>query len=324
MNTSYDHQLKHTIRKLSETPHQQAWSPVRTPLLTAYKEFSKYAEWFPNGSTSENAVSSGFAVISGSGEILGVYRTAGFVSSFCVEAMAILESLRIIRSKKWKAATIFSDSKSTISAIKAEFKPNHSSHIILDIKDNLWNLKQEGFSVKLVWIPSHKGIPGNERADIAAKQASISGQRSNNDIPIREAKNLWKKVTRQESEKWCREKSQFRGSYYFTNFETASNHSWFDTYNLRRRIITSINRLRSGHTSLHASLFRFLIVDLPNCPYCGEYETPEHVFWSCFKYSEQRLTLLNDLSKVLSFGPYSLEYLLSLPSSEILYALEKL
>jgi len=33
-----------------------------------------------------------------------------------------------------------------------------------------------GYSIRLAWIPSHIGIPGNEKVDSLAKQAASNGQ----------------------------------------------------------------------------------------------------------------------------------------------------
>jgi ribonuclease HI len=41
-------------------------------------------------------------------------------------------------------------------------------------------LDQEGLRITLLWVPSHKGIPGNKMADQAAKEAL------NEDIPTTE------------------------------------------------------------------------------------------------------------------------------------------
>jgi hypothetical protein len=39
----------------------------------------------------------------------------------------------------------------------------------------LWDLKTAGYYIKLMWIPSHVGIMGNETADEGAKRAALSG-----------------------------------------------------------------------------------------------------------------------------------------------------
>lgn len=92
---------------------------------------------------------------------------------------------------------------------------------------------------------------------------------------------------------------------------------------MKRKTILSINRLRSGHSSLRASLFRFLMVDSPECPYCGEKETPENIFWYCFKYEEHCLLMLRALTEFYGYSPFHLEFLLRIYFSEEAFILKK-
>lgn len=86
--------------------------------------------------------------------------------------------------------------------------------------------------------------------------------------------------------------------------------------------MTTLNRLRSGHTSLKESLFKFRMVDSPLCTSCGVEETPNHVFWMCPRFDEQRITLSRSLIKVRGFLPHSIEYLLATIDDDVIYALE--
>lgn len=110
--------------------------------------------------------------------------------------------------------------------MEAKFNPYHSSYIILDITNLLYQLHENNFAIKLVWIPSHKGIRGNELADETAKDAARCGDASSAGIPYREFKKLWKKESKKESLSWCRNEAQFRGAYYFNNYVKEGNHPW--------------------------------------------------------------------------------------------------
>lgn len=49
---------------------------------------------------------------------------------------------------------------------------------------------KRGLSLSLVWIPAHKGILGNERADQVAKNASVSGFRQSFRLPATDLVSL--------------------------------------------------------------------------------------------------------------------------------------
>lgn len=269
---------------------------------------------------------SDFSVVDHSGKILCKSPSPYFLSSYSVESLAILEALRICDRTNWSKVTIFTDSLFNLSAISNGFDPYKGSFLILEIKDLLVELKKKNCNVKLVWIPAHRGIEGNEHADKTAKQACQMDELAMDEsikVPARELKRVWKKNTLKESFEWAWKDREFRGGRFFELFFDLDNSnlekSWFDKTKLKRRTISSINRLRSGHSSLKASLFRFLIIDSPECPYCGEDESPEHVFWSCEKYKENRYIMLQSLAKIYGLGPYHLEFLLQIPCDEVAF-----
>lgn len=92
-----------------------------------------------------------------------------FLSIFSVEALAILETLQFIFKEDKKQVTIFSDSKTVLLATVEPCILGKSPPLIAAIKEELRNMKTQGFDIILYWISSHKGIKGNELADEKAK-----------------------------------------------------------------------------------------------------------------------------------------------------------
>lgn len=175
--------------------------------------------------------------------------------------------------------------------------------------------------MKLIWIPAHRGIVGNELADSLAKRAIREGRDTQLGIPIQEFRNLWKDQQHQNLHCWATEEAETRGAFYFQNFFSISKFIWFKKFNINRRSITSINKLRSGHSSLRASLFRFNIVNSPHCLSCGVEESPGHVLWVCKDFVEQRKILQEALVSARGYLPHPVNFLLATLDGDIIFAL---
>ncbi|GBN58602.1 hypothetical protein AVEN_208928-1 [Araneus ventricosus] len=85
--------------------------------------------------------------------------------------MAILYTLQRISRSDNRKFCVYSDSMSQLQQLN---QVDFTSHpIVLDIVDILRNLEIRGFEIVFCWIPSHVGIPGNEKADNAACLGSV-------------------------------------------------------------------------------------------------------------------------------------------------------
>lgn len=187
----------------------------------------------------------------------------------------------------------------------------------------MWILSNKGTKVSLIWIPGHCGIPGNEKADRLARAAIHLCQDSQFCIPLQEIKNLWKERSLKDLMSWCQQESRSRGGFYVKNYLDGARRPWFHKLSMNRKLIITINRLRSGHTSLRSSLYRFNIVDSPYCLTCDEEETPNHVFWVCPAFENQRTEFRNNLVKVRGFLPHPVEFLLATLSLDIIFLIDK-
>lgn len=77
-------------------------------------------------------------------------------------------SSNICKNNHHKQHLIISDSLSALLAIEA---PNPSYEIIYQVH-NITNSSQK--TMKFMWVPSHTGIPGNEKSDLLSNEAITS------------------------------------------------------------------------------------------------------------------------------------------------------
>ena len=115
--------------------------------------------------------------------------------------MTIKHALKAIQEEKYQNAIIISDSKTAISAINNTYSTNNTILNILELHEKLTH---NGTKTEILWIPSHIGIGGNEKADLAAKDATtnpsrgIHGQTSRRPFQVHKKKTGYKLGERME------------------------------------------------------------------------------------------------------------------------------
>ena len=150
-----------------------------------------------------------------------------------------------------------------------------------------------------------------EAADEMAKEAAIGGVLLNIEIPFPDIVPYSKKI--------CEKK--IKGIFYFSNFARKTTKPWF--FGLPRRVVASINRIRSGHTSLNSDLFKYKIVNTDLCKCEKEKETVEHIFFVCELYELEKTKMIKKLNKAHIVGPYSILALLEEMKPNILEIISK-
>ena len=92
------------------------------------------------------------------------------------EAIAACRAVKLAKSILTPDTTeihLCTDNMSVVQKLTAkESKGQTSQEVIQEIKTTLSQMK---VNINIQWVPSHMGIPGNELADIAAKQGQHQG-----------------------------------------------------------------------------------------------------------------------------------------------------
>lgn len=135
--------------------------------------------------------------------------------------------------------------------------------------------------VKFVFIPSHVGIYGNEKADTAAKKAT-EGSVLEDILLASDYKNL---INRRFKELWEEKWISTTGNKY--REIRSSTKRWSCINMLKRRDSVVLTRLRMGHTNLTHS-FLMSHENAPICDHCKEILSVQHIFNTCMKYETLR------------------------------------
>ena len=96
----------------------------------------------------------------------------GISSIFTAEAMAIDRALLTILDNSISNAVIGSDSLSVLKSLLMDGLHNIAHPIIASIRQKIYCATKRGYALRLLWLPAHMGIEGNEAADMLAKKAS--------------------------------------------------------------------------------------------------------------------------------------------------------
>lgn len=85
--------------------------------------------------------------------------------------MAISRALDFVVDSDIQKSAILSDSLSVLTKLKYSKISGITHPWILQIIGSLHRGHKKGLNIRLIWIPSHRGIPGNEKADSLAKES---------------------------------------------------------------------------------------------------------------------------------------------------------
>ena len=113
------------------------------------------------------------------------------------------------------------------------------------------------------------------------------------------------------------ELGKVKGIEYFEYYYNNSAKPWFHNLHWDRKYIVTINRCRSNHYSLAASLARKNIISSPQCPCEYESQDLDHVVWQCNLFVKQRKQLVSELRQKNIFLPNKMTCLLCNPRSSV-------
>ena len=245
---------------------------------------------YTDGSFLEDPISSSCAVFSANPIIEKAWSRSSGTSIFSAEIWAIKKALDTAYHLEdyFQNVFIMVDSQSAIQAICSP-DAKKVNPLPLQVINSAKSLKSMGTKVTLVWVPSHVGIPGNEKVDKLAVEESKnpSSSRICNRLSPSEDFSVFKKL-------WS--------DHLITNLHAACSKptvrfrqrpgivSWHFAKN--RRHSTALHRIRSGHNLLNKFKFRLDEGADPSCRHgCDSIEDASHLILVCPHLAEHRETL---------------------------------
>jgi len=221
---------------------------------------------------------------------------------FDTELFAIYQVLKWMQSfdlGKTREIWIFSDSQAEIQRL-LNTKSGSEHHLTVKCHSLLHILKSQGFTTHIHWIPSHRDIIDNEKADIAVckdaeQKVKLCSKRF---ISISYIKDL---IKAKALASWENHWNLVKKECTYTHMKVKSH--WNQDKHLK-----NINRLQFStftQMKLDHDYFKFYLnilsdYDFDKCHWsCQQRQTSEHLLTTCHHFRHEQLVLrrkLEDLS----------------------------
>ena len=273
-------------------------NPVFLKLITQeyMSKYNSYTHVYTDGSKADSLVAAAYTVPSL--DIDKKLRLCDNSSIYAAELTAIKEAFTWIvdnESQGLKHFAVFSDSLSVLTSLKKSF--SNSRPTLLQDTIRIFNQIKMS-EVHLIWIPSHVGILGNERADTLAGQSlELPTINSTDYLELQEVFSIIKSYV---ISKWQKEyDSDIKGLQYKSICPVVDTSNKF--IDLSRKKEVQISRLRLGKVNLNERLFLMKKHESGLCTSCQVKENINHLLLHCNK--ENISNILRDKCKV-----YNLEF----------------
>ena len=196
---------------------------------------------------------------------------------FSAEMKALLLALDFIESADDDRFIIFTDSLSSMQALQSR---KLSDPLVLEFLER-FDLMSTEKNIVLCWLPSHIGIEGNEKADLAARSA-LALPLSNIKLNCSNFKPLIFTFIRSRWQScW-----DLADSNKLHSIKPTLGPCYSPGVTIRRDEVV-LSRVRIGHTYLtHAFLLKG--EDRPECVFCQCYLTVKHLLVECVDLADAR------------------------------------
>lgn len=258
----------------AEFPERDVWNNESLPFLQGS------TTWYTDGSKIGNSTGAGIycpALDVAQSVALGRYPTV-----FQAEVLAIQQAFHncIECGLQDQNIVVCSDSQAALRAIQ---NPVVSSKVVAECKDLLLRVQAKN-NVKLMWVPGHCGVAGNEKADELARDGSGTvpcGPEPFLPVSYATVKDLVRNgLLRKWRTQWQSHSGMRHSKACLADFDGGRSR---DVISRSRRGARVIAAMCTGHGPFSAHLQKIGInVETTCCRFCGlEEETGWHVLMEC-------------------------------------------
>jgi ribonuclease HI len=320
-----------TIRTIRYSPHWEFQAECRIvgakKAMEEEKEDTAELKIFSDGSGMDGMVGASAVLFKGGSErrsrrfklgkdtLHEVYDGEG-VGLLCAFNLARIESS--FSRTSLRSLSIYVDNEAAIRALELR-KPAPSHYIWDAIQQEFDALRVEQPGVKVVvrWIPAHKDVLGNERADQEAKRATSGDvERPDHTFPsllqhsLPHNRNSLRKIFKQQqTRKYELEWSTSPRYKRLAAIDTSLSPRPYQKLvaDLPKIHTTILFQLRTGYIILNDYLHRISKADSPDCDRCTHRETVIHYILHCPRYTRHR----RQLQATVGFANMNVKTLLS-------------
>ena len=179
---------------------------------------------------------------------------------------------------------------------------------------NRFHTERLNGNIQFIWIPPHLGIVGNEKSDELAKKGTQKEMLNFSEVPYTDLFEILRTSMLSQTKLTIEDQSKIKVIEYFGVYYNSCAKPWFHKYNLPRKIITTVNRARSGHYHLKESIAKIKVIDSPTCESGKLPQNLNHILWPCDLFDIQRSIFLRKLRKIKMYPPLSIVVIITSPS----------